>query len=146
MSDIKIQNSSPDELPGGQKPLASDNADRKSTHGGNFNQVLRSFPPAPNVEPGSAGLCSPAPNSRPIEDVNAMFVSAPVTVRIKPVDSRTVEGSYPGDHRAKAAPAVMPNQPAPRSAVGQAPAGGRIPAAPAPQSFPGNLADSDSGN
>lgn len=54
---------------------------------------------------------------------------------IKPVDSKTLQGSYPGDHRAQAAPAVLPNNPGPREATGQFPLSSRTPAAaPAVQS------------
>ena len=38
---------------------------------------------------------------------------------IKPVDRKTITGSTPGDFRAKAAPAVLPDNPAPREQMGQ---------------------------
>jgi hypothetical protein len=139
---IKIQNSAPDELPGGQEPLA---VDRKSTHGGNFNQVFRSFPPAPEVQGRAATLCNPAANNRPLETVSGMACDSPVAPLVRPVDRRTIEGSYPGDTRAKAAPAVMPANPAPREPMGQFPNGKFCKSAPAPASFPAD-ADSDAGN
>lgn len=40
--------------------------------------------------------------------------SQPVVGPIKPVDFKTITGSYAGDHRAEAAPAVIPAQPSPR--------------------------------
>ena len=36
------------------------------------------------------------------------------TITVKPVDSKTLAGSYPGDHRTKAADAKLPDNPAPR--------------------------------
>ena len=38
---------------------------------------------------------------------------------IKPVDRKTITGSTPGDFRAKAADAVLPNNPGPREQMGQ---------------------------
>ena len=151
MSDqIKIQTSSPDELPGGQAPLTADQ-EQKSRSGFTGSQVFPlSGRSGVEVAHGSAGLCSPnnadGAAARPIESVNSMFVSAPVAVSIRPVDRKTIEGSTPGDFRAKAAPAVLPNQPAPRSAVGQANLSGKIPAPSAPTNFAGNILDSDAGN
>jgi hypothetical protein len=58
--------------------------------------------------------------------------SQPTPIVIKPVDRRTIQGSYPGDSRSQAAPVVMPNQPNPREAVGQAPFGKNTPSGPAP--------------
>lgn len=48
-------------------------------------------------------------------------------VAVKQVDHKTIEGSNPGDSRAQGAPAVLPNNPAPRTAVGQAPFGKNTP-------------------
>lgn len=51
---------------------------------------------------------------------NTYTVGSQVTVGpIKPTDSKTLEGSYAGDHRTQAADAVMPAQPGPRDATGQ---------------------------
>jgi hypothetical protein len=145
MSDFPIQESAADELAGGQKPLSNDD-NRKSTHGGDFNQNTLSICRGENVTPGTAGPIAPAPNNREAASVSGFAVAAPLAVTVKPTDSRTIEGSYPGDHRAKAADAKLPANPAPRTPVGQAYLNSKIPAATTPQSFPGNLTDSDSGN
>jgi len=50
---------------------------------------------------------------------SGLSVGSQVTVGpIKPVDSKTITGSTPGDHRADANRVTMPPQPAPRSATG----------------------------
>jgi len=134
MSDIKIQTTAPGQLEGGQQPLQGD-AEQKSTCGFVGSQVFRGFPPAPEVQHGSAGPVSPAPNNRENATVGDMYVAAPVTVSVKPVDRKTLEGSTPGDFRAKAADAKMPNQPAPRQPVGQASLNSKLDAASKPISF-----------
>jgi len=55
---------------------------------------------------------------------------------VKPVDSKTITGSYPGDHRATAAPAVIPPNPAPRDGMRQAPLGEK-----SPSNLPGTVAN-----
>lgn len=126
MSDeIKIQET-PAVPQGAQTPLSNDD-NRKSTHGGTFNQDTLSFCRGVNVEPGTAGPIAPAPNSREAATVGGMAVAAPLRVSVAPVDRRTIEGSTPGDFRAKAAPAVLPNQPGPREAKGQTKISGRTP-------------------
>src|ERR1039458_10855308 len=84
MSDIKIQSTNPDELKGGDT-FVDNNSDAEilSRNATTQSVVFRSFPPAPDVAPGSAGLCSPAPGRGPIENVNSMFVAAPVAVSVK---------------------------------------------------------------
>ena len=42
-----------------------------------------------------------------------------IAVAVKPVDRRTIEGSYAGDSRAKGADAQLPLNPAPREPKGQ---------------------------
>ena len=151
MSDIKIQNA-PAVPAGAQEPLANDN-DQRSTHGFVGSQVFPlSGRSGVEVARGSAGLCKPnnadGAAARPIESVNQMFVSAPVAVSVAQVDHKVIEGSHGGgsDFRKQASPAVLPANPAPRAPKGQAYLNSRTPAASAPQSFPGNLSDSDSGN
>ena len=154
MSDIKIQSTNPDELKGGDT-FVDNNSDAEilSRNATTQSVVFRSFPPAPDVAPGSAGLCSPAPGRGPIENVNSMFVAAPVAVSVKPTDSKTIQGSYAGDHRAATRDTAAASlrtasgsETGPRGPVGQFPLGAKVPAAPAPQSFPADLADSDAGN
>jgi hypothetical protein len=132
MSDFPIENKSTPQ--GAQTPLAVES--KKSTHGfdsGEQNQL------ASAQGRGSEVAASSQTSSR------GYSVSG-VGVSVKPVDRKTLEGSYPGDSRSTAAPAQIPNQPAPREAVGQAPFGKNTPAGPAPSSFPGNQADSEAGN
>ncbi len=81
-----------------------------------------------------------------------MTTAAQVNVGpIKPVDRRTLAGSTPGDFRkggdyAAAAMQRIANPPAPREQMGEAKMRSSKLDSPAPASFPGNLADSDSGN
>jgi hypothetical protein len=50
------------------------------------------------------------------ETTNNMNVQTQVPAPIaKPVDRKTIEGSYPGDSRSQARPAAMPPNPAPRA-------------------------------
>ena len=134
---IKIQTSSPDELAGGQTPLSPDQ-EQKSRSGFTGSQVFPlSGRTGTNVEGRAASLCSPAGNNRDPRFVAGMACDSPVAPTIKPVDRLTIEGSTPGDFRATAAPAVLPNQPGPREAKGQTPLSGRTPAPSAPQSFDG---------
>ncbi len=131
MSDQPEIQDSPAVPQGAQQPL--------ERRGNEQSVTFRSFPPAPEVQGSSARLISPnlanGAASRPVESVNSMFCSAPVAVSVRPVDRKTVEGSTPGDFRAKGVQPVMPANPAPRQPVGQANLNSRIPAAPA-TSFP----------
>jgi hypothetical protein len=122
MSEIKIQTTAADELAGGQTPLTTDDRRR----GGDFNQNTLSICRGENVTPGTAGPIAPAPNNREAATVGGMAVAAPLAVSVKPVDRRTIEGSTPGDFRARAADAVLPNQPGPRDAKGQAQLNGKL--------------------
>jgi len=120
MSDITIQTSAPNQLEGGQQPLSPD-AEQKSRSGFSGSQVFPlSGKQGVNVQPGIARPIAPAANNREAASVDGMYVAAPLSVSVKPVDSRTIEGSYAGDHRAKGADAKMPNQPGPRDGAGQA--------------------------
>src|ERR1700722_12789412 len=126
MSDIKIQTSASDQLEGGQE-LKNDGSEQKARCGFSGSQVFPlSGKSGVNVEGSAARPISPAANNREAASVSGMAVNSPVAVSAKPVDRRTIEGSYPGDTRAKAAPAVMPNMPAPRTAVGQASLNSRL--------------------
>jgi len=126
MSDeIKIQESPA--VPQGAEQALSADAEQKSRSGFTGSQVMRSFPVGVDVTPGTAGPIAPAPNSREAATVSGMAVAAPLGISVKPVDRRTIEGSYPGDTRAQAAPAVLPNQPGPREARGQTKLSGRTP-------------------
>jgi hypothetical protein len=80
--------------------------------------------------------------------VNDSQVPAP---QAKPVDFRTVQGSYSGDHRSnvsKSADAAIDriaNPPNPRQQMREARLTNKLDS-PAPVTFPGNLSDSDAGN
>lgn len=77
----------------------------------------------------SLGQKAVAPNS----DASSMGVNSQVgNPQAKPVDFKTLAGSYSGDHRAKGADAVLPDNPDPRSPMGQFPLSARTPAAPKP--------------
>jgi len=56
----------------------------------------------------------------------------PLSREIKPVDFKTIEGSYPGDHRVIGKPAVLPTMPTVRGDMAQAPAGKNTPSQPLP--------------
>jgi hypothetical protein len=130
MSDFPIENKAVPQ--GAKEPLSSDSL--KSTHGfDSANQNSLSFCRAPEVGASSST------SSR------GYTVAGIEGVAIKPVDRRTIEGSTPGDFRAKAAPAVIPANPGPREGMGQFPNGKNCKSAPAPQSFPASP-DSDAGN
>lgn len=133
--DIKIQ-TSPAVPAGAQEPLQDDN-EQKSRCGFTGSQVFPlSGRTGTNVEGRAARLISPAANNREGASVSGLAVDSPVAPSVKQVDHLAIQGSNaPNDFRVKAAPAVMPSQPAPRQPVGQAPNSGRTPAAPAPQSF-----------
>ena len=98
-------------------------------------------PEQDNAMPNAAAegrKASPANNATGSGVTSGMAVGSQVVVgAVKPVDSKTLGGSYPGDHRAKAAPAVLPNNPGPREAVGQAPLSGKQAASSKPESFLG---------
>jgi hypothetical protein len=65
----------------------------------------------------------------------------------KPVDSKTLQGSYPGDHRANANSVATPAQPGPRDGMRQESLNSKL-AANAPDTVQnwGGSADSDAGN
>ena len=123
MSDQPEIQDSPAVPQGAQKPLARTDDPQYSRNANTVSQVFRSFPPAPEVQGASARTFSPnnanGAANRPSESVSGMACDSPVAVTVRPVDRKTIEGSYPGDSRAKAAPAVLPNQPAPRQPVAQ---------------------------
>jgi hypothetical protein len=114
---IKIQ-TTPAVPAGAETPMSNDD-NRKSTHGGTFNQDTLSFCRGTNVEGSTARLVSPAANNREPASVSGLAVDSPIAVSVKPVDRRTLEGSTPGDFRTQAAPAAMPANPGPRQNVGQ---------------------------
>jgi hypothetical protein len=90
---------------------------------------------------------SPANGSTGKNDVTSgMNVGSQVSVGvIKPTDSKTLEGSYAGDHRVTAKPAVLPENPGVRDGMRQTVAGKNIASNLPQESFPGNLTDSDQG-
>jgi len=92
---------------------------------------------------------------KPVADnlsISAMGVNSQVgRPTAKPVDFKTITGSYPGDHRskpgdvAKATLDKAADNGGPRKDVGQF-RSSRFESEPTTQSFAGNLADSDAGN
>lgn len=68
-------------------------------------------PVSPNNANGAA--------NRPFGDMTALGVAGR-DVSVKHVDQKCIEGSYPGDSRAKGSPAVLPPNPAPRAGMTQA--------------------------
>jgi hypothetical protein len=147
MADIKIQTSSPDELAGGQKPLATDSAsaDRR---GNEFPQNSLSFCRGANIESGSAPISGGARN-----DLNrGATVQGRQQENAKHVDQKCIEGSYPGDTRANPGDVAKPSlgkaadNGGPRNRVGQFANNGKTPQDAGFQTFPGNLTDSDAGN
>jgi hypothetical protein len=91
---------------------------------------------------------SPVNGSVGKNDVTSgMNVSSQVVLGpIKPTDSKTLEGSYAGDHRVTEKPAVLPVNPAVRDGMRQTVAGKNIDSNLPVENYPGNLADSDAGN
>jgi hypothetical protein len=126
---------------GAQAPLASDTR----TGGGDVNTL--SFCRGVEVGASSSAVSGGAKN-----DLNlGATVTGRQQERAKPVDFRSVEGSYAGDHRSKpgdvaaASLAKAASNGGPRAAVGQAPFG-RNTSSPASPNFSGTLSDSDAGN
>lgn len=146
---------------GAQEPLSND-SERKSTHGGVFDQNTMSFCRGQNVQGRAASLCNPndadGAASRPFANVDGMACDSPVAPTVTPVDRRTIEGSYPGDSRSKpgdtaaSSLAKSANGAGPRGPAGQFPNGrrdatlGSFSKDSANQTFPGNVGDSDAGN
>lgn len=144
---VPIQNSAPDQLPGGEQPLTS--PDRRGNESA-VNQL--SFCRGVNVEVSNGRQSAVRPNnadgaaSRPSESVSGMSLGGRAIETAQPVDRRTIEGSTPGDFRAQGSPAVLPNQPGPRDGMGQVANGRNCQSAPASKPFTGSSADSDAGN
>jgi hypothetical protein len=113
----KIQTSSPNDLPGGQHAFVVES--HKSTKGfdsGEQNNLAKAQ--GRGVEVNVI--------SRPIPSRNGLNDGAAVTgvsVAVRSVDRKTIEGSTPGDSRAHGAPAVLPANPGPREPKGQTPNG-----------------------
>jgi hypothetical protein len=122
MSDFPIEDKPVPQ--GAETPLSSD-ADNGRTKGTDCDQNTLSFCRGPEVPASS-------------QTSERGYTVSGVGVSVKPVDRRTIEGSTPGDFRAQAAPAVLPDNPAPRDGMRQAPAGKNIPSNLPTQSFPAN--------
>jgi len=146
MSDIKTQVSASGELPGGEAPLTQperrgNEQDTTFPLSGRRGTEVPLGATASRISPGKMNGVSPTPDSCTSNFGNVQ--SVPVSVR--PVDRKTLEGSYAGDSRQKGTDAKMPQNPGPREGMTQAPLSGKQSPAPAPASFPGDLADSDAG-
>ncbi|HTS04403.1 MAG TPA: hypothetical protein VMP68_02395 [Candidatus Eisenbacteria bacterium] len=129
MSEVKVQDS-PAVPSGAQRPLSAD-LEQKNRSGfvGNQNQhknaigrgvevnlSATSAAVKPNIEAGEG--------QRESASVSQMGCNG-IAVNVKPVDRRTIEGSYSGDSRAKGSPAVLPANPGPREQMTQAPFSGK---------------------
>jgi len=126
---IPIQHSPAPEQ-GAQEPLSQDNEQRSRSgfvgsqdahraaigRGVEVNLSATSRPVKPNSEDGEA--------QREPAGVAGLGVDG-IGVSIRHVDQKCVEGSFSGDSRAKTSPAVLPANPGPRAAMGQAPFSGK---------------------
>lgn len=102
----KIMIDNPDDLPGGQQPLSADVANGR-VRGTDADQNSLA-----NCIRGAEVPASSQTSERG-------YSVTGVEVSVKPVDRKTLEGSYAGDSRAKGAPAVLPNNPGVREPMGQ---------------------------
>jgi hypothetical protein len=95
MSDFKTQNSSPNELPGGQRPLQTDVL--KSTHGFDAsNQNSLSFCRGQNVEASSSttnAKTSATPNNSPSDLNGGLSVTGRTPEPARHCDEKILEGS-----------------------------------------------------
>ena len=132
MSDFPIQTTSLNELKGGQKPLTSD--DRRGNEHcsqvfpltGRPGTPVNNDVPASTIAPNNANGAA----SRPSASVSGLNAGAGRGIAVKPVGSRTIEGSTPGDHRAPSKDTAKNSlhqaaegQGGPRSSRGQFPNG-----------------------
>lgn len=125
-AEFTIQNS-PAPTTGAQKPLA---ADTDSRRGDEFPQNQLSYCRGENVEASSSAVGGAR------NDLNeGAHVSGRQAEQARPVDSRTLTGSYPGDHR-------QPSKDVAKSALHQAAEGQRGPRSSAGQ-FPNGRADTN---
>ena len=113
-NEIKIQESPAPEQ-GAQTPLSTDAANGR-TRGTDCGQNNLSFCRGSEVEASSHSL-----GSR--NGLNSDAAQSGVAVSIKLTSANHLEGSNQGDHRAQAAPAVLPANPSPREGMGQTPNG-----------------------
>ena len=144
MSEVKIQ-STPAVPEGAQADVLTAENEQRSRSGFSGNQNTLSFSRGTEVNFGNAQNPPIKPNAkdgasaRDSANVSGMSVGGRA-VSVKPVDHIALEGSNRGDHRAVAAPAAMPPNPAPRQPVGQAKLNGKLDKidAAASVSFPPN--------
>jgi len=155
---LRNQTTAPDQLAGGQSAISDDNEQYSRSAQTRSVVFPLSGKQGVNVEGSNPRLASPTANNRDAATVGGMAVGSPVSASAKPVDSKTIQGSYPGDHRApsqdtaKASLFKAADNGGPRASVGQFPNGkrdatlGSFSKDSANESYPGNTADSDAGN
>lgn len=127
----------------------------------NSNATLKSghAPAIAGTELGQTGLTREDVVSRQAHDVDQRFPltgkpqpDATVQVSVKPVDRKTITGSYAGDSRsnpgdvAKSSLNQAADNGGPRARMGQFVDNKKITNNLPAENFPGNLADSDAGN
>jgi len=140
---VPTQTSAPGELPGGSKFVDERRGNEASqtfplTGAGARTTQVDADQPAqlskPNLENGAA--------SRPSGDVSGMNAGNGRAITVKPVDSRTITGSTPGDHRipakdgATAAIAKAADNGGVRAPAGQFANNGKTPQTSGFQSYP----------
>jgi hypothetical protein len=67
-----------------------------------------------SLKRGNGGTQADAQKIKSDASGNTYTVPSVVTVSVKQTDYKTLEGSFPGDHRPQASDVTMPPQPAPR--------------------------------
>lgn len=136
MSDFPIQKSAPDPLSGGQKLPREGSQEQYDRCGFKGSQIfpITGRPGTPVNNDQAASTVSPntanGAGSRPPENVSGLNAGSGRATSVKPVDSRTIEGSTPGDHRtaskdtaASSLHQAAEGQGGPRSTRGQFPNG-----------------------
>lgn len=94
----------------------------------------------------SKGLVNGVSASPESVTTSGMAVNGRENENARPADRKTLQGSTPGDFRKHGAGARLPQNPAPRTAVGQANLNSRLDSNAGFTSYPGTLSDSDAGN
>jgi len=133
---VPIQKSAPDQLSGGQRLPLEGSDEQYSRAGYKGSQVfpntsrkgaeVNNDVAASTISPNTAN----GAGSRPPENVSGLNAGSGRAIAVKPVDSRTIEGSSPGDHRAPSSDTAKSSlhqaaegQGGPRSSTGQFPNG-----------------------
>ena len=120
---IPIQNSAPDQLAGGQAPLTDSRRGNEASQAfplsGRIGTPVEASSRDSNAKVSRGNVNGVGPQVDSVT-TSGMSVTGRAQEAARPVDSRTIQGSYPGDHRAKASPASLPPNPAVRQPMTQA--------------------------